>query len=445
MDLVRTLLTIPLLVALPGSAFAAAPRVELSPSEVTLGDEDPAAVTVTIRTESDVALDALVLRSTAGTPSAVEAVEPGVFRARLSPPAKSFPQLAVVTAAILQGDEPPAIDQAVVTYSARLTLNGKSEPGAHMQIQVGGRSYPEVAVAPDGSFRVPIEVRPGEQWATGVVRDRLGNRSATRINLYLPEVRRTHAFVQPQPVRVGSSAWLFLTTVSRSGAPEVRPGVFAAAQRGALSDAVPVGPGITRYRYRAPRQKAPGTDIVTLRGPTGGDEVRIPVALASGALHAITARGTRMPWDEAANVDVEGRDRFGNVVPLERVVLVDRVTQRTFEGTRLPPPGVEGTRSFEVRAYGPEGTVVTDALRVTWHRPLPVLLTMRWIGSSALRVESDDPAVLRRLDFAAVGVSLGERQLREGALVVEAHAPRADARVIARDPLTGTSVWIGAP
>ncbi len=441
----RTIWTIAILIGFPVSALAVELDVEVLPTRVVLGEDD--AVRVTVRTAPNVDPNSLVLRSTGGSLSALEATAPGVFQAVLSPPSKRFPQLAVVTAAILgaSAEEPPTIGQAVVSYAARVTLNGKSEPGARMQVLVGGRTHPEVLVANDGTFSVPVEVRPGEQCGTGIARDRFGNRSSTRINLYLPEVRRAHAFVQPQPVRIDADAWLFVTTVSSAGAPEAQPGISASARRGRLSDGVTVAPGITRYRYHAPRVLEDRVDLVELRHRSRSEPMMLPVALAPGPLARLEARGTRVSWDTAATVSVTGRDRFSNPVPLTQVVLVDRESAQQVVGTTVPPPGVEGPRSFLVRGSDGDGNEASGNLTVTWHRPLTLLITLRWADDGTLRVGHEDPAVLQRLELVALDAKLGEQRLVEGALEVEVQELGEKARIVARDPKTGTSVWIAAP
>ncbi|MBI3180264.1 MAG: hypothetical protein HYZ27_11420, partial [Deltaproteobacteria bacterium] len=257
----------------PRTGAAEARRIEVraQPEAVVLGGDGPqdVALTIAIMGGDEVFSDAdLILHSTAGAVADLTQKGPNEFTARLARPADTFPQLAVVTAAdispVAQG-KPPRVGTTVVAFSAKIELKGKSEPGARMEVRIAGERFGPVSADGRGQFALPVVVPPGEGWAQGVSTDKLGNTSRSKINLYLPEVERVHAFVFPDEVVAEASdpAWVFVTTVSAAGAPEEAP-VKASAERGKLGKPASLGMGIKRISYTPPAVVGNGTDVVLL-------------------------------------------------------------------------------------------------------------------------------------------------------------------------------------
>jgi hypothetical protein len=274
-----------------GSGKRAPRRVEIvaTPALVVLGGEGPQAVDLDVRvsdTRPGRLADAdVILHTTAGEVVGLREVAPGRFTARLQPPAQRFPQLAVVSAADLSEvalAEPPVLGTAMVAYSARTSLNGRAEPNATMEVQIGARRYGPVRADHRGHFAIPVTVKPGERFAEGISRDDLGNTSQSRINMYLPEVRRMHGFAYPRElVADGADAgWLFVATVSHVGAPENVP-IRVRADRGTVGRPVRIGRGLFRVEYRAPLGVGDGHDSVSVVSRRG--KATLDVHLMAGA------------------------------------------------------------------------------------------------------------------------------------------------------------------
>ncbi len=279
-----------------GAADARRIEVRAEPEAVVLGGDGPQDVVLTVViTGGDEAFSAadLVLRSTAGSVVDLRQQSARAFTARLARPADTFPQLAVVTAADLSPvaeGKPPNAGSVVVAFSAKIELKGQSEAGARMEVRIAGQRFGPVTADGHGQFVLPVVVPPGEGWAQGVSTDRLGNTSRSKINLYLPEVERVHAFVFPEDVVADGSdpAWVFVTTVSAAGAPEEAP-VRAKVERGKLGKVAGLGVGIKRVAYIPPVSLGSGVDVVTLRHGRVEAQSPVQVKLVAGAPARISA------------------------------------------------------------------------------------------------------------------------------------------------------------
>lgn len=330
----------------PQLAAAADPlrvSIEAQPAAIELGGEGPQESSLTI-TVSDTggrpwAQSDVLLHTTAGTIAELQRVGPGRFTARLLPPRDIFPQLAVITAADTAAAThglAPAMDNVVVAFSARLDLKGRAEAGARMRVGVGKRTFGPVHVDASGVFAIPIVVPPGENWATGTSSDSIGNTSRSRINLYLPEVRRVHGFVFPaQVVADGRDrAWLFVTTVGFSGAPE-NARVRVEAARGTLGQPERIAPGILRYPYSAPAGVGAGADRITLRRDGQREHVDFEVALVADAPAKLEAHvePAIVPADgvSSATVVVRASDARGSAATGHAVQIT--VDGQTLEAT----------------------------------------------------------------------------------------------------------------
>jgi hypothetical protein len=346
------------LVAGAGLAAAGERRVEVrvNPAEVMLGEGPSSAVVVGITVFDDsgaLAKDAdILLDATAGALEGLHELGAGRFEARLLRPPETFPRLAVVTAADLAGvalGEAPVVGTAVVAYSARILLNGRTEPRARMEVRLGQRRYGPVQADGAGQFSVPIEVHPGEGFAQGVAKDELGNASRSRINLFLPEVQRLHGFVFPgELVADGEdSGWIYITTLSPAGALE-DAAITLTTERGRAGVPARLGRGVYCATYAAPSGAGAGHDAVTLTHVKRHSSVSLSIALSAAApmRGTLAARPELIPADgrslglaEVSVVDRAGNPSSGHRVQLSLAgvqMAAEEIRPGTYQAT-LPP------------------------------------------------------------------------------------------------------------
>jgi hypothetical protein len=200
--------------------------IDVTPARVVLGQgPQEAIVDVTLPPSSARAgLAGLRVETTAGRLADLSALGGGRYHAKLEPPPDRFPQIAVVTVADVAGlgpDSPPDVRIDTVAYAARIDLKGETEKKARMVLDIGGHRFGPAMPDPNGRFVIPVVVEPGENWATGIATDALGNTSHSRINLYLPAVQRLQAYVFPEVlVADGADAgWIYVTSLGPTGAP----------------------------------------------------------------------------------------------------------------------------------------------------------------------------------------------------------------------------------
>lgn len=389
----------------------------------------------------------VVVHATAGTVSELTRLGPGHFSARLEPPEEQFPQLAIVSAAevssVVRG-EAPMVAVTPVSYSAKVNIKGRAEPQARMTVEVGKRRYGPVTVGSDGRFAVPTVVHPGEGWATAVATDRLGNTSRGPINLYLPEVRRLHAFAYPKVLIADGQdrGWVFVTTVSASGEPVAAPVALSGA-RGEIGAAVSLGPGRTSYPYRAPKALGDGSDAILLRSKRS--ELKVSLALMAGAPEEVrvAALPRYAPADGRSRmrVRVEVRDAQGNPA-------VGHDVRVSLDGTATPARGDEaGVYEVELPTRERAGSVAVPVAVVprTHSCPRP------WAGlapDGTIRVR-DVRGILCQLSFAVVdgrGAVVHEgRTTAQGELLLPAHLPPWTSRLVTQGRRGEASdvLWVG--
>lgn len=345
--------------------------VSAQPASVILGGSGPETVEVAVRVDgpavASVTIADLRLHATAGRISELRAVSDGVFRATLEPPRKRFPRYVAVTAMLLRAGpvrehSPPVVASTIVAYGARIELPGRSEPKAQVWASVGGQRFGPVRAARDGRFALPIDVPPGEGWARVVSVDRLGNRSTSRVNLYLPKVRKLHTLVHPRRVLADGEdlAWVFVHTLSSRGAPRSRP-VRLEAERGRLGEPQSVAAGLQRVSYKPPERVGDGRVLLRVSEPRDvgqGAKTRLrvlpaaPVAVKLQRPERTPVAARQTPWPLHVRVlDGHGNPVGGQWVQAESARGAFRAAPRA-RGYRInvPPPQRAGEETFQLRA-----------------------------------------------------------------------------------------------
>lgn len=484
-----------------GRGALAAPRplkkvvVTATPGAVELGGSGPQDIALRISLmDADgkpvAPVGEVLAYATAGHVGALESVGVGAFRALLTRPEQTFPQIAVVTVAAVAGDAttPPIVGTAVVGFSAHLDLRGRTEPGAKMRVEVGGTRFGPVTAASDGRFVLPIVVPPGEGFGRGVSTDPLGNASSSRINLYLPEVQRLHAFIYPSPLIANGvdAGWCFITTVDAAGAPEV-DGFAITQARGQTQAAEILAPGLYRVAYRAPRSVGAGNDtlLVKARSHNAVYSVAVPLMAGPPSRIALDIQPGRLPADGRATAvaQVSVRDAVDNPVDVGRAWLVvdgaEVSTARRAPGvyeavlparTAMGTADVVGVASgvaadcshFRHAAWGrvDRQGLTCDASpallqahqTVHWQMAAPLSLGLQLVRREGAAIylaltAAGLAAPAERLQISASRGALRIVQARPGALelVLTPGDGSGPIDIVASDQQTGVSAWLRVP
>ncbi len=336
------ILTAALLFAAPGSD--AALQLEARPQRVVLGSGGPETVELVVTLPGARATD-LVLDASAGKLTDVRQQGPGQFVARLLPPADLYPQVAVVSVADVRpvaANAPPRVATVVVSYQAQIELKGTSEAQAVVQVQLGKETFGPTSADASGHFTVPVVVPPGEEWATVIATDRLGNRSRSRVSLYLPALQRLHGFLYPEALTADGKAqgWLFVTALDRTGAP-LADAFAVTAERGSVGKPEAEEDGGARIAYTAPARLHDGEDRLQVRGKRVGVTRNFVVPLLAGPpMHVeleplpavLLADGRDGPRVVARLTDAQGNPASGHDV----IVTVDGRERRAEESPAAP-------------------------------------------------------------------------------------------------------------
>ncbi|MCB9759171.1 MAG: hypothetical protein H6739_04985 [Alphaproteobacteria bacterium] len=269
---------------------------------------------------------ALVTAASEGRVTVVGAQDGGVLL-RWTPGALKEPRVASI--GVFDPREPGSAPAWVsARLSARIPVTVRTEPGATMSVEVGGRLYGPVTAGADGSATVVVDVRPGEALGEAVLKDELGNSQRSSVAL-IRDPRPSLALLSEGGVTPGaplpSLHMRALDALGRAwrGAPPV-----CTVSTGATLELVGAGPGL--YRAALP-------DL----GADPPPELRVDCALAQGLAGATV----RVPVGQGLPARVEVRswpDELTGDFPVAQVMayIEDR------RGDRLPPGGLSLQAEF---------------------------------------------------------------------------------------------------
>jgi hypothetical protein len=211
---------------------------------------------------------------------------------------------------------PRAIGHAIVPLAAAIDLPGRSEPGAHTTVSIGGRDFGPAAADAAGRFSIPVVVPPDARLGVARSVDRAGNRREARIDLGLPEVDRLACAAWPRALpadgRSEASIWCVASTAGGAPAPDAALSVSAPA--GSAGRPAPFRAALQRARWRAPAGGGGREVELVVRYPDGGaaSTHALRIALATGAPASISARLERDPVPPGASVAAETAVLDGN-------------------------------------------------------------------------------------------------------------------------------------
>lgn len=300
------------LTALVLVSAVALPPVEAIPGEVILGGGAEPVINISIA--APVTAD-LTCHASVGDLRNLRFAE-GKWRAELWPPRRAVPQVALIMAL---DRRTRSLSSVAVTYAAKTELKGKTEPGAKMQVRLGASLFGPVVAGDAGDFVVPLVVKPGQGMAIAESTDALGNRSRSRIDLFLPKIPTVHAVVVPQEIVAGASASIYIVSQRRS-----LRGVAVRTVLGSLKKSEKLSATAVRYDYTAPeklpppaKEKGHGTEVVdTIALRLRGWRSRMPIRLRPAAPARIWTIPPKVPLSAdglmIGTIKVGVADRFGN-------------------------------------------------------------------------------------------------------------------------------------
>jgi hypothetical protein len=214
MSLLRTALLASLL-ASPGAALAAPPRVQAEAAHLVLGDKAALPLTVTPSRPGAVLRAAANAGTLAELPAEKGGEVGGARRFVYRPPPGRAPRTALL-AFWEEGEGAPELAVHRVPLHGRLSLKVATRPGAEVTVQVAGRDFGPVRASRAGGAAVDVEVPPD------VTRAQVEARSAQ-------QVKRTEL---PIDVPATSPLWVLMVPETLSGS---RPSHLFVVHTGALN------------------------------------------------------------------------------------------------------------------------------------------------------------------------------------------------------------------
>lgn len=316
-----------------------------------------------------------VLRANVGRVEELVRTGPGTWQARYVLPETRYPEVAILVA-LSAWPHPQSIHGAygkvLVPLAASVSLPGQAEPNTEITVTISGVSFGPVKVGPDGRFRLPVIVPPGQRLGQGRVVDSAGNVRRITMDLMLPPTDGLACVLNPPrlPADGVSRARVLCATSDAYGRPVQDARVNATARHGTLSGPTRAEGGLLEWLYTAPRTLPvePEALVATWpeRGASSREELALqlvqgPVARASLALpESMVHLGSTTHVTVTAE-DAFGRPRSGARVVLEAPVGTFGPPSEEAPGIlrstwTLPPEGALGPAAVKVRVDGPAGT-----------------------------------------------------------------------------------------
>jgi hypothetical protein len=356
-----------------------------------------------------------VLRASVGRVEDVEAVAPGVFRARYVLPTTRFPEVAVLVA-FAPWPHPDAVTGATgalrIPLSTAIDLPGTSEPGATMTLQIAGKDYGPVQIRDDGRFELPVVVPPGEGVGRSTVQDRLGNRRVAKMDLRLPPVDPLACVANPTRLPGdGVSRSRILCAVSDPRARAVAAGrVSLVAEHGRLEGPRATTDGLLEWSYTAPSRDF-GTDTlqasVRLSGARGQETIVLTGQPSAPAHLGLSSKEPRVHRGSLARIGVTASDALGR--PVRSATLVTRATEGAVAAGPWSKTGdAELAWTVPAAASGPTGRLEVQALGAGGDSPARL---WSWSEGGVLRLAVTDPGGLPVVDAP---LRIGTREVRTG-------------------------------
>jgi hypothetical protein len=223
-------------------------------------------------------------------------------------------------------DELPA--WTAIRVKARPRIPMHAEPGAQLTLRIGARTWGPFKAAADGRIEGRIEQLPGENTATAILVDDLGNRTQTEVPLVAPTSPALVAMAEGQILPGRPPPQVALWAIGPSGGPPPMPPTCRPAGRTVApgprgSEPLPLRDlGDGRYLVAIPALDPPSDVRITCTA--GATTASVDVAVASGVAATLSLR----VWpdeltadDPSADVSVVLDDARGERLPVRGVAV----------------------------------------------------------------------------------------------------------------------------
>ncbi|HEX8818280.1 MAG TPA: hypothetical protein VF794_00005 [Archangium sp.] len=316
-----------------------------------------------------------VLRANVGRVEGLVHTGPGSWQARYVLPETRYPEVAILVA-LSAWPHPQSIHGAygkvLVPLAASVELPGQAEPNSEFSLTIGGVPFGPVKVGPDGRFRLPIIVPPGQRLGQGRVVDAAGNVRRIQMDLMLPPTDGLACVLNPQrlPADGTSRARLLCATSDAYGRPVLDARVSATARHGTLRGPTRAEGGLFEWIYTAPSTLPAEREALVAtwpeRGATSREELAVQLVQGPVARASLALGESMVHLGSTTGVTVTTQDAFGRPRSGARVVLESPVgtfgplreeAPGVLTGTwTLPVEGTLGATGVKALADGPAGT-----------------------------------------------------------------------------------------
>ncbi len=323
----------------------------------------------------------LKLLANVGHLSELERASGGRLRATYTPPAKRFPQVAIIVAV---SEQDGVFDWISIPIYGSPMVRISSEPRAEVIARIAGAEFGPVRTDRRGRARLKVTVPPGVSRGVTVATDRLGNTKEASLVLGVPPFNRLVA------VCPSGGSRLLLFAVSSVGAADANAKFSLSASPGSLGQPVSVAPGVFAVELsagenvrdaadsqiraqltgehastascRAPLPWEPPTRLTTAleraEFVAGSSSLRVTVDLH------YTGKRSRKPVKPTFAAD------FGRVLDLRRI------SATRFQATWSLPNDLAGRKKASLKV-GAEGVRARVASSIQLRPGIPVSLRLR--------------------------------------------------------------------
>ncbi len=217
-----------------------------NPAEVLLGKDASSTVTIQLSGGAAGTLDGadLAVEASAGTVSPVTPLGRGQYSLLLTPPARLYPHLALVTVADRR-DPAGSFGGLVVPMAGETTFSVTGLPNSQVRLRIGGQEYGPAQADAAGAAKVKARVPPGVTTAT-IVSDKGDQHEESPYDLKVPPTPRLQLFptATQVPADGTTSTVVRVLVATATGQPDTSAQVRFDTTVGSIGAATHEGGGV---------------------------------------------------------------------------------------------------------------------------------------------------------------------------------------------------------
>ncbi|MBC8131848.1 MAG: hypothetical protein H7X95_02620 [Deltaproteobacteria bacterium] len=248
---------------------------------------------------------------------------PGSFAAEYRVPTDRLPQAALLSVEVILPDGASVYSVTRLMLPAAATFPLRTSPQAEVSLEIAGRTFGPQKADAAGDVSIPIVVPAGVVAGRARAVNKFGIATETEVNLQPRDYPRV-LLIAPSHGEAGAAVDVEVWAVEPSGDPAPPENIDLRASLGEVRRVAGM-PGLARFAFTVPPLVGAGALTLMAAMNDGASERSDSLTIRAGPASAVSiaADTTRLVVGSGAmaHLTILARDRFGNTVPVDGVVI----------------------------------------------------------------------------------------------------------------------------